>query len=212
MMRTEGSFTKAPAVVPRPVASISARSIMRMGETVFVPTRCTLMRCGISEPVTKTVCSVTFSFRSWLPLTGVSASEAPVAIRAVTAAAITLFTPQNTPRWFAPQIVKERTGKMAVLRLRLAGARTEREKEQSRPAFTEDSEAFAGIELELLRQAHVPEPVRSIVSDAGIILPVSIFAICHWRIPVEHIIDPKCYDRPVKQNAPPVGNSVIGGL
>jgi len=39
-----------------------------MGETVFVPTRCTLMRCGMSEPVTKTVCSVTFSFRSGLPL------------------------------------------------------------------------------------------------------------------------------------------------
>ena len=68
-----------------------------MGETVFVPTRCTLMRCGMSEPVTKTVCSVTFSFRSWLPLTGVSASEALVAIRAVTPAAITLFTTQNTP-------------------------------------------------------------------------------------------------------------------
>ena len=97
MMRTEGSFTKAPAVVPRPVASISQRSIMRMGETVFVPTRCTLIRCGISEPVTKTVCSVTFSFRSGLPLTGVSASEALAAIRTVTPAAITLFTTQNTP-------------------------------------------------------------------------------------------------------------------
>jgi hypothetical protein len=96
MMRTEGSFTKAPAVVPRPVASISQRSIMRRGETVFVPTRCTLMRCGMSEPVTKTVCSVNFSFRSWLLWTGVSAS-APVAIRAVTAAAITLFTTQTTP-------------------------------------------------------------------------------------------------------------------
>jgi len=98
MMRTEGSFTKAPAVVPRPVASISQRSIMRMGETVFVPTRCTLIRCGMSEPVTKTVCSVTFSFRSWLPLTGVSASEALAAIKTVTpAAAITLFTKQDTP-------------------------------------------------------------------------------------------------------------------
>ena len=96
MMRTEGSFTKAPAVVPRPVASISQRSMTRMGETVFVPTRCTLIRCGMSEPVTKTVCSVTFSFRSVL-LTGVSASEALAAIRAVTPAAITLFTTQNTP-------------------------------------------------------------------------------------------------------------------
>ena len=107
MMRTEGSFTKAPAVVPRPVASISARSIMRRGETVFVPTRRTLMRCGMSEPVTKTVCSVTFSFRSWLPLTGVSASEALAAIRAVKPAAITLFTTQEYTRWLALQIIKE---------------------------------------------------------------------------------------------------------
>ena len=107
MMRTEGSFTKAPAVVPRPVASISQRSITRMGETVFVPTRCTLMRCGMSEPVTKTVCSVTFSLRSWLPLTGVSASEALAAIRAVTPATITLFTTQNTPARSRLQIVKE---------------------------------------------------------------------------------------------------------
>ena len=119
MMRTEGSFTKAPAVVPRPVASISQRSIMRRGETVFVPTRCTLIRCGMSEPVTKTVCSVTFSFRSWLPLTGVSASEALAAIRTVTPAAITLFTPQNTPAGSALQIVEQ--------------SRTEHEKERSLP-------------------------------------------------------------------------------
>ena len=95
MMRTEGSFTKAPGVVPRPVLSISQRGMTRMGETVFVPTRCTLMRCGMSEPVTKTVCSVTFSFPFWLPLTGVSASEALAAIRAVTPATITLFTTQK---------------------------------------------------------------------------------------------------------------------
>ena len=107
MMRTEGSFTKAPGVVPRPVLSISQRGMTRMGETVFVPTRCTLMRCGMSEPVTKTVCSVTFSFRSWLPLTGVSASEALAAIRAVTTAAITLFTTQKYTRWLTLQIVKE---------------------------------------------------------------------------------------------------------
>ena len=97
MMRTEGSFTKAPGVVPRPVLSISQRGMTRMGETVFVPTRCTLMRCGMSEPVTKTVCSVTFSFRSGVALTGASASKALVAISVVTPAAITLFTPQNTP-------------------------------------------------------------------------------------------------------------------
>ena len=107
MMRTEGSFTKAPAVVPRPVASISQRSITRRGETVFVPTRCTLIRCGMSEPVTKTVFSVTFSFRSWLPLTGVSAREALVAIRTETPAAITLFTTQKYTHWLALQIIKE---------------------------------------------------------------------------------------------------------
>src|SRR6266550_6509885 len=107
MMRTEGSFTKAPGVVPRPVLSISQRGMTRMGETVFVPTRCTLMRCGMSEPVTKTVCSVTFSFPSWLPFTGVSASEALVAIRTETPAAITLFTTQNTPARSRLQIVKE---------------------------------------------------------------------------------------------------------
>jgi hypothetical protein len=78
-----------------------------MGETVFVPTRCTLIRCGMSEPVTKTVFSVNFSFRSWLPLTGVSASEALVAIRAATTAAITLFTTQKYTRQLALQIVKQ---------------------------------------------------------------------------------------------------------
>ena len=78
-----------------------------MGETVFVPTRCTLIRCGMSEPVTKTVCSVTFSFPSWLPLTGVSASEALVAIRAVRPTAITLFTFLKYTPQLALQIVKE---------------------------------------------------------------------------------------------------------
>jgi hypothetical protein len=115
MMRTEGSFTKAPAVVPRPVASISQRSIMRMGETVFVPTRCTLIRCGMSEPVTRTVCSVTFSFPSWLALTGVSASEALVTIRAVTAAAMTLFTTQKYTRWLALQIAGPNTSRNGSL-------------------------------------------------------------------------------------------------
>ena len=126
MMRTEGSLTKAPAVVPRPVASISARSIMRMGETVFVPTRCTLIRCGMSEPVTKTVFSVNFSFRSWLPLTGVSAREALVAIRTETPAAITLFTTQEYTRWLALQIVKQKPDRTTegVILPRLPGIQT----------------------------------------------------------------------------------------
>src|ERR1700730_18481960 len=99
----------------------------RMGETVVVPTRRTLMRCGMSEPVTKTVCSVTFSLRFWLVLTGVSANEALAAIRTVTPAAITLFTTQNTPAG---------TRRKSLDRIR-AGAIP--------PAFTQDSEVFAGM-------------------------------------------------------------------
>jgi hypothetical protein len=53
------------------------------------------------------------------------------------------------------------------------------------PTFTRDSDGFAGIELELLRQARVPEPVRRIVSGAGIILTVSLFAGCRRRILIE---------------------------
>ena len=142
-----------------------------MGETVFVPTRCTLMRCGMSEPVTKTVCSVTFSFPSWLPLTGVSASEALVAIRTVTPAAITLFTTQNTPARSRLQIVKE--------------SRTEHEKDRSLQRLPEIQKVSLESELELLRQARVPEPVRSIVGGAGIILTVSLFAGCRRRILIE---------------------------
>lgn len=78
--------------------------------------------------------------------------------------------------------------------------------------FTWDSDAFAGIELELLRQPRIPEPVCRIVSEAGITLTVTKFVDCHRRIPVEYIVDPHRYDRPVKQNASPVGNSVVGGL
>ena len=52
--RTEGSAINAPRVVRRPVASISRRSMIRTGETVFVPTGFSLIRCGINEPVTKT--------------------------------------------------------------------------------------------------------------------------------------------------------------
>ena len=170
MMRTEGSFTKAPGVVPRPVLSISQRGMTRMGETVFVPTRCTLIRCGISEPVTKTVCSVTFSFRCGLSLTGASASKALVAISVVTPAAITVFTPQNTP---------------ASSRCKSSNKAEPNARRSDPPTFTRDSDGFAGTELELLRQARVPEPVRSIVSGARIILTVSIFTGCRRRILIE---------------------------
>src|SRR2546423_11882599 len=77
------------------------------------------MRCGMSEPVTKTVCSVTFSFGCGLPLTGVSASAALAATRTVTPAAITLFTTKNTPAGLALQIVKQkpdRTTEGVILR------------------------------------------------------------------------------------------------
>jgi len=68
--RTEGSLTKAPGVVTRPAQSISWRSIIRTGESVFVPIGSSLIRCGISEPVTKTVRSSTFClcFGAWLPV------------------------------------------------------------------------------------------------------------------------------------------------
>ena len=141
-----------------------------MGETVFVPTRCTLMRCGMSEPVTKTVCSVTFSFRCGLSLTGASASKALVAISVVTPAAITLFTPQNTP---------------ASSRCKSSNKAGPNARRSDPSHVYQGSAAFAGIELELLRQARVPEPVRSIVGGAGIILTVSVFAGCRRRILIE---------------------------
>ena len=53
--RTDGSLTNAPGVVNRPVLSISCRSITRRGDSEVVPMRRTFTRCGISEPVTKTV-------------------------------------------------------------------------------------------------------------------------------------------------------------
>ena len=77
MIRTEGSLTKAPTVVNRPVESISRRSMFRIGETVVVPTGCNRTRCGISEPVTKTVTSFGCSRRTVTSLTGLPASRVP---------------------------------------------------------------------------------------------------------------------------------------
>ena len=57
------------------------------------------------------------------------------------------------------------------------------------PTFTRDSDGFAGIELELLRQARVPEPVRSIVSVAWITDSVSAFAEGLRRILIKDIVD-----------------------
>src|SRR5207302_10533204 len=56
------------------------------------------------------------------------------------------------------------------------------------PTFTRDSDAFAGIELELLRQARVPEPVRSIVSEAWITDSVSAFAEGLRRVLIKDIV------------------------
>ncbi len=44
--------------------------MIRTGETVFVPMRRNLIRCGMSEPVMKTARSSTFSGRSEVWLTG----------------------------------------------------------------------------------------------------------------------------------------------
>lgn len=101
-MRTEGSLTKAPGVVCRPVQSISWRSIIRIGETVVVPIGSSLTRCGMREPVTKIARSSTFCFRSEVWLVVVSASAVPasmlVATRVATLEDIRTFTNKNYTR------------------------------------------------------------------------------------------------------------------
>ena len=94
--RSEGSLIKTPGVVSRPVSSISRRSIIRTGETVVVPIGRNLRRFGISEPVTKTVLSSTFSFRSEVWLAGVPANML-VAMRAVALSDMSVFTSEITP-------------------------------------------------------------------------------------------------------------------
>jgi hypothetical protein len=94
--RTDGSLTKAPGVVNRPVQSISRRSMIRTGETVVVPIGCSFMRCGISEPVTKTVRSSTVCLRFGACLTLGSADIVPAnmlaAMRIAALFAIGIFT------------------------------------------------------------------------------------------------------------------------
>ncbi len=100
-MRTDGSLIKAPGVVCRPVQSISWRSIIRIGETVLVPIGSSLTRCGISEPVTKTVRASTFCsrFRAWLGVGSASTVPAKVlaAMKIVALEDISVFTNQPTP-------------------------------------------------------------------------------------------------------------------
>src|SRR5437773_5479191 len=91
---------KAPAVVCRPVQSISRRSIIRIGEMVLVPIGSSLTRCGISDPVIKIARSSTFclGFEAWL--TFGSASTVPAnsaAIIAVAVEDISVFTNKLTP-------------------------------------------------------------------------------------------------------------------
>jgi hypothetical protein len=101
IIRTEGSLTKAPGVVNRPVPSISWRSMIRIGETVFVVSGCSLIRCGISEPVMKIARSSTFCFRSEVWLVVGSASAVPASMLAATRVAtledIRTFTNKTTP-------------------------------------------------------------------------------------------------------------------
>ena len=91
---------KAPAVVRRPVPSISCRSMIRTGETVLVPIGSSLTRCGISDPVIKIARSSTFclGFEAWLMFG--SASTVPAnsaAIIAVAVEDIRVFTNEPTP-------------------------------------------------------------------------------------------------------------------
>jgi len=98
---SEGSLTKTPGVVRRPVWSISRRSMNRIGETVVVPIGCSLTRCGISEPVMKIARSSTFCFRSEVWLVVGSASAVPASMLAATKVPtfedIRTFTNKTTP-------------------------------------------------------------------------------------------------------------------
>src|SRR4029077_560770 len=112
-MRTDGSLTKAPGVVCRPVQSISWRSIIRIGETVVVPIGCSLTRCGISEPVMKIARSSTFCLRSevWLVVGSASAVPASMlaATRVTTCEDIRTFINKTTPGKVRWQIIEAMT-------------------------------------------------------------------------------------------------------
>ena len=88
IIRTDGSLTKAPTVVNRPVESISARSMIRTGEVVVVAMGCSRTRCGMSEPVTKTVTSFGCSRRTETSLTGTGLPASTVPPNIVTATRI----------------------------------------------------------------------------------------------------------------------------
>jgi len=102
-MRTDGSLINAPGVVGRAAQSISWRSMIRTGETVFVPIGSSSTRCGMSDPVTKTVRSSTFCLRFGVCLTLGSASAVPAnkltATRTATLEDIKRFTTKPTPSW-----------------------------------------------------------------------------------------------------------------
>src|SRR5437588_3824913 len=75
--------------------------MIRTGETVLVPIGSSLTRCGISEPVTKTIRSSTFclGFAAWLPFGSASIAPANMlaAMRAAAVEDITIFTNNLTP-------------------------------------------------------------------------------------------------------------------
>ena len=107
MMRTEGSFTKAPAVVPRPGGIDFPTSNHAKGRNRFCAYALHFDTLWDERTGDENRLLSHFFLFPPAPLTGVSASEAPVAIRAVTAATITLFTTQKYTRWLALQIVKQ---------------------------------------------------------------------------------------------------------
>ena len=56
------------------------------------------------------------------------------------------------------------------------------------PTVTRDSVAFAGIELELLRQTSINESASGIVSKAGIANPISAFTPCFRRVLTKYVV------------------------
>jgi hypothetical protein len=86
--------------------------MIRTGETVAVPTGCNRTRCGISEPVTKTVTSFGCLWRTVISLTGTGLPASRVPPNIVTATRIIalgdniVFMSDITPREAAVQITE----------------------------------------------------------------------------------------------------------
>src|SRR6266550_2325346 len=71
------------------------------------------------------------------------------------------------------------------------------------PANAREAVAFATASsqtrlkqgLEFLREAPVNEPACGVIGKAGIILTVSNFAVCRWRILTKHVVASQSYTR-----------------